>query len=252
MKFRFKLFDELLIFDLQQGYYKLKKNRETANADANQANLMRDHPTTNHTIFEITGFYPTIGLTRTAPPTSKATTEPPREQRPNPPRGEVHDQAVSSCDAIHRGRRTLLKQETEKMVLFFTDHPSLLALNIQMVFCLGFSSFFAYTDPAVIEPLGSCWMGWTSFVVKSVSILQQFKDMPCRAFHLVNPVFAGGSTLIRTEPLPGGGPSTSCMDLRQVPEGEGKAPKDIIIEFTELDECLVTIVTRTEESAGMN
>lgn len=47
---------------------------------------------------------------------------------------EVHDQALSSCDAIHRERRTLLKQETGRMVLFFTDQPSLLAPNIQMVF----------------------------------------------------------------------------------------------------------------------
>ncbi|KAK1364134.1 hypothetical protein POM88_039695 [Heracleum sosnowskyi] len=47
---------------------------------------------------------------------------------------EVHDQALSSCDVIHRERRTLLKQETGRMVLFFTDQPSLLAPNIQMVF----------------------------------------------------------------------------------------------------------------------
>ncbi|KAM7505667.1 hypothetical protein LguiB_004571 [Lonicera macranthoides] len=47
---------------------------------------------------------------------------------------EVHDQALLSCDAIHRERRTLLKQEIGRMVLFFTDQPSLLAPNIQMVF----------------------------------------------------------------------------------------------------------------------
>ncbi|KAL4578105.1 hypothetical protein LXL04_014221 [Taraxacum kok-saghyz] len=47
---------------------------------------------------------------------------------------EVHDQAVSSCDAIHHERRILLKQEIGRMVLFFTDQPSLLAPNIQMVF----------------------------------------------------------------------------------------------------------------------
>ncbi|KAK3006695.1 hypothetical protein RJ639_017589 [Escallonia herrerae] len=44
---------------------------------------------------------------------------------------EVHDQALLSCDTIHRERRTLLKQEIGRMVLFFTDQPSLLAPNIQ-------------------------------------------------------------------------------------------------------------------------
>ncbi|XP_021285978.1 protein NAP1 [Herrania umbratica] len=47
---------------------------------------------------------------------------------------EVHEQALVSCDAIHRERRILLKQEIGRMVLFFTDQPSLLAPNIQMVF----------------------------------------------------------------------------------------------------------------------
>ncbi|KAJ8567779.1 hypothetical protein K7X08_019987 [Anisodus acutangulus] len=47
---------------------------------------------------------------------------------------EVHDQAVFSCDAIHRERRIFLKQEIGRMVLFFSDQPSLLAPNIQMVF----------------------------------------------------------------------------------------------------------------------
>ncbi|XP_015884873.1 protein NAP1 isoform X2 [Ziziphus jujuba] len=47
---------------------------------------------------------------------------------------EVHEQALLSCDAIHRERRILLKQEIGRMVLFFTDQPSLLAPNIQMVF----------------------------------------------------------------------------------------------------------------------
>ncbi|CAL5348556.1 unnamed protein product [Camellia sinensis] len=44
---------------------------------------------------------------------------------------EVHEQALFSCDAIHRERRILLKQEIGRMVLFFTDQPSLLAPNIQ-------------------------------------------------------------------------------------------------------------------------
>ncbi|KAG6753387.1 hypothetical protein POTOM_043455 [Populus tomentosa] len=47
---------------------------------------------------------------------------------------EVHEQALLSCDAIHHERRILLKQEIGRMVLFFTDQPSLLAPNIQMVF----------------------------------------------------------------------------------------------------------------------
>ncbi|XP_074583886.1 putative protein NAP1 isoform X1 [Curcuma longa] len=47
---------------------------------------------------------------------------------------EVHEQAYTTCDAIHRERRTFLKQEVGRMVLFFTDQPSLLAPNIQMAF----------------------------------------------------------------------------------------------------------------------
>ncbi|XP_057812053.1 protein NAP1 [Salvia miltiorrhiza] len=47
---------------------------------------------------------------------------------------EVHEQALYSCDAIHHERRIMLKQEIGRMVLFFTDQPSLLAPNIQMVF----------------------------------------------------------------------------------------------------------------------
>jgi hypothetical protein len=45
---------------------------------------------------------------------------------------EVHEQALVSCDAMHRERRILLKQEIGRMVLFFTDQPSLLAPNIQV------------------------------------------------------------------------------------------------------------------------
>ncbi|KAK7257475.1 hypothetical protein RIF29_31486 [Crotalaria pallida] len=47
---------------------------------------------------------------------------------------EVHEQAILSCDPIHRERRILMKQEIGRMVLFFTDQLSLLAPNIQMVF----------------------------------------------------------------------------------------------------------------------
>lgn len=45
----------------------------------------------------------------------------------------MHDQAILCCDAIHRERRILLKQEIGRMVLFFTDQPSLLAPNIQVL-----------------------------------------------------------------------------------------------------------------------
>ncbi|PON42584.1 Nck-associated protein [Parasponia andersonii] len=55
---------------------------------------------------------------------------------------EVHEQVLLSCDAIHCERRILLKQEIGRMVLFFTDQPSLLAPNIQMVFsALGFAQY---------------------------------------------------------------------------------------------------------------
>ncbi|GKV03804.1 hypothetical protein SLEP1_g16050 [Rubroshorea leprosula] len=55
---------------------------------------------------------------------------------------EVHEQALLSCEAIHRERRILLKQEIGRMVLFFTDQPSLLAPNIQMVFsALAFAQY---------------------------------------------------------------------------------------------------------------
>lgn len=47
---------------------------------------------------------------------------------------EVHEQALYSCDAMHHERRIMLKQEIGRMVLFFSDQPSLLAPNIQMVF----------------------------------------------------------------------------------------------------------------------
>ncbi|KAK9065083.1 hypothetical protein SSX86_016466 [Deinandra increscens subsp. villosa] len=47
---------------------------------------------------------------------------------------EVNEETILSCDAIHHERRILLKQEIERMVLFFTVQPSLLAPNIQMVF----------------------------------------------------------------------------------------------------------------------
>ena len=51
---------------------------------------------------------------------------------------EVHEQAILSCDSIHRERRILLKQEIGRMVLFFTDQPSLLAPNIQVDYYYSF------------------------------------------------------------------------------------------------------------------
>jgi len=53
---------------------------------------------------------------------------------------EVHEQAILSCDAIHHERRILLKQEIGRMVLFFTDQPSLLAPNIQVPFFWHFEA----------------------------------------------------------------------------------------------------------------
>ncbi|KAL6560124.1 hypothetical protein OROHE_006362 [Orobanche hederae] len=44
---------------------------------------------------------------------------------------QIHKQALYSCDAMHHERRIMLKQEIRRMVLFFTDQPSLLAPNIQ-------------------------------------------------------------------------------------------------------------------------
>jgi NCK-associated protein 1 len=47
---------------------------------------------------------------------------------------EAHDMAISNADSVHREHRLLLKQELGRMVLFFTDQPTLLAPNLQMVF----------------------------------------------------------------------------------------------------------------------
>lgn len=53
-------------------------------------------------------------------------------------RSEVHEQALASCDAIYHERRILLKQEIGRMVLFFSDQPSLLAPNIQVTVITDF------------------------------------------------------------------------------------------------------------------
>lgn len=62
---------------------------------------------------------------------------------------EVHEQAISSSDAIHHERRILLKQEIGRMVFFFTDQPSLLAPNIQVLsVCIMLFAFSPKTSPA--------------------------------------------------------------------------------------------------------
>jgi hypothetical protein len=45
---------------------------------------------------------------------------------------EAHDMAISNADSVHREHRLLLKQELGRMVLFFTDQPTLLAPNLQV------------------------------------------------------------------------------------------------------------------------
>lgn len=40
--------------------------------------------------------------------------------------------AISNADSVHREHRLLLKQELGRMVLFFTDQPTLLAPNLQV------------------------------------------------------------------------------------------------------------------------
>ncbi|KAI5070089.1 hypothetical protein GOP47_0014432 [Adiantum capillus-veneris] len=47
---------------------------------------------------------------------------------------DSHELAVSRAETNHRERRTFLRQELSRMVLFFSDQPSLVAPNIQMVF----------------------------------------------------------------------------------------------------------------------
>ncbi|KAL2631653.1 hypothetical protein R1flu_016339 [Riccia fluitans] len=47
---------------------------------------------------------------------------------------EVQEISITTCDNVHREHRMFLKQELSRMVIFFTDQPTLLAPNIQMVF----------------------------------------------------------------------------------------------------------------------
>lgn len=46
---------------------------------------------------------------------------------------DVHDLAVSRAESMHREYRTFLRQELNRMALFFSDQPSLIAPNIQMI-----------------------------------------------------------------------------------------------------------------------
>ena len=45
---------------------------------------------------------------------------------------DAHDWAISRAESNHRERRTFLRQELSRMVLFFSDQPSLIAPNIQV------------------------------------------------------------------------------------------------------------------------
>ena len=45
---------------------------------------------------------------------------------------DAHDWAISKAESNHRERRTFFRQELSRMVLFFSDQPSLIAPNIQV------------------------------------------------------------------------------------------------------------------------
>ncbi|KAG0587429.1 hypothetical protein KC19_2G163800 [Ceratodon purpureus] len=47
---------------------------------------------------------------------------------------DAQDTAINNADAAHKEHRLLLKQEIGRMLLFFSDQPTLLAPNLQMVF----------------------------------------------------------------------------------------------------------------------
>ncbi|XP_024388834.1 probable protein NAP1 isoform X3 [Physcomitrium patens] len=47
---------------------------------------------------------------------------------------DAQDTAINNADSAHREHRLLLKQEIGRMLLFFSDQPTLLAPNLQMVF----------------------------------------------------------------------------------------------------------------------
>ncbi|KAH7432487.1 hypothetical protein KP509_07G024700 [Ceratopteris richardii] len=47
---------------------------------------------------------------------------------------DAHESAIVRAESNHRERRTFLRQELSRMVLFFCDQPSLIAPNILMIF----------------------------------------------------------------------------------------------------------------------
>ncbi|XP_024527538.1 protein NAP1 isoform X1 [Selaginella moellendorffii] len=47
---------------------------------------------------------------------------------------DAHDVAILQSDGIHREHRVTLKLELRRMIVFFTDQPSLLAPNVQMAY----------------------------------------------------------------------------------------------------------------------
>lgn len=78
--------------------------------------------------------------------------------------------AISNADSVHREHRLLLKQELGRMVLFFTDQPTLLAPNLQVptafapqedllhsfVFCFCFGFLAKCTQMGALKVL-SLW-----------------------------------------------------------------------------------------------
>jgi hypothetical protein len=78
--------------------------------------------------------------------------------------------AISNADSVHREHRLLLKQELGRMVLFFTDQPTLLAPNLQVATAFApqedlLHSFFS------VFVLGFCQM-YTNGCLESVVIVE--------------------------------------------------------------------------------
>jgi hypothetical protein len=70
--------------------------------------------------------------------------------------------AISNADSVHREHRLLLKQELGRMVLFFTDQPTLLAPNLQV------STAFAPQEDLLHSLLFSFCFGFLPNVYKWV------------------------------------------------------------------------------------
>ena len=51
---------------------------------------------------------------------------------------DAQDTAINNADAAHKEHRLLLKQEIGRMLLFFSDQPTLLAPNLQVHMTLRF------------------------------------------------------------------------------------------------------------------